>query len=341
MTSDTARRALELLLPPRRRATVAFFGGEPLLEWDLLTEIVELTKRLYDGPGRPGFHLTTNGTLLDASKVAVLDREGFDLIVSLDGPPDLHDRHRVDGRGRGSYERTLDGLRQLRGTRLARRATLRATFGPDDLRLAERLDHHHRLLDEGLCRHITLEPVSLTTGEQSFDSPAVDWNAVAGKYAEAAVFLRDRVRGRRRASFGQLVQMVRRLAYREPAASACNAGNGYASVSPDGTICACHREGDTVIGHLASGGLDEALRAKWLDNRFYLCEACMSCPIRLVCGGPCRADDLGRGGIHTPSEAGCRLRRIAFRWAAWLLSELRPNDIARLTGRRGSTCCGQ
>ena len=340
MTSDTARRALELLLPPRRPVTVAFFGGEPLLAWELLAEVVELTKRLHQGPGAPRFHLTTNGTLLDAPKAAFLDREGFDLIVSLDGPRDIHDRHRRAADGSGSYEAALKGLRLLRGTRLAGRTTLRATFPADELRLAERLDHHHRLLDEGLCRGITIEPASLLEGAGSFDSPGMDWDAVEREYGEAARFLRDRVRGRRRAAFESLVRFVRRLAYREPACDTCHAGNGYASVAPDGTIHACHREGENVIGHLAAGGLDEARRAAWLDNRFYLCAKCMACPIRLVCGGPCRQDGLERGGLHTPAEAGCRLRHIAFRWAAWLLSELSRREIASLTGRRGSSCCG-
>jgi len=341
MSSDTARRALELLLPPHRNVTVAFFGGEPLLEWGLLTEVVELTKRLHQGLGKPSFHVTTNGTLLDADKVAFLDREGFDLIVSLDGPRDLHDANRLGPDGTDSYTTTLEGLQRLRGTRLASRTTLRATYTPDVMALRERLDHHHRLLDQGLCRHMTLEPVNLVGGEKSFDSPSVDWDAVDRGIGDAARFLRDRLRQRRRASFESLATFVRHLAFREPACGVCHAGNGYASVAPDGAIFACHREGPSRIGHLAAGGLDEAARAPWLDNRYYLSAKCNACPIRLVCGGPCRQDAVERGAIHAPAESGCRLRHIQFRWAAWLLSELSRSEIAQLTGRRGSTCCGQ
>jgi radical SAM protein with 4Fe4S-binding SPASM domain len=175
----------------------------------------------------------------------------------------------------------------------------------------------------------------------SFDAPSVDWDAVEHEYAEAARFLRDRARQRRQASFEHLLRFVQRLAAREPACGECSAGNGYACVAPDGTITACHREGGSVIGHLSSGGLDEALRAKWLDSRFYLSAKCLACPIRLVCGGPCRQDGLEHGDLFTPSEAGCRLRRVTFRWAAWLLSELGRTELAPLTGRRGSSCCGR
>ena len=350
MTPDTARRALELLLPAGRPVTIAFFGGEPLLEWDLITEVTEFAKHIYRGPGRPQFHITTNGALMDAEKVAFLDREGFSMIVSLDGPSDMHNNSRPGAKGMDSYEATLRGLKLLRGRRLPTRTTLRATFSAREIKLRERLEHHHRLIDEGLCAHVTLEPVSLTESscralpsdhELSFDAPSVDWRAVEREYEQAARYLRDRIRGRRRASFEQIVRFVRRLAYHQAACSECEAGNGYASVAPDGTIHACHREGPSRIGNLAAGGLDESLRAKWLDNRFYLNAKCLECPIRLVCGGPCRQDGLERGEIHTPPEADCKLRHIWFRWAAWLLSELSRDEVARLTGQRASTCCGQ
>ena len=349
MSSDTARRAIEVLLPAHRSATIAFFGGEPLLEWDLLTEVVEFAKHLYSGPGRPHFEITTNGTQLDAKKVAFLDREGFDLIISLDGPRDVHDRHRRGADGTGSYDATMEGLRLLRGRRLATRTTLRATFTPAEMRLKDRLEHHHRLIDEGLCAHVALEPAieaepdcALTPADAwSFNTPAAAWQAIEEEYEGAARYLADRIRRRRQASFEQVVRFVRRLAYRRPVCSECNAGNGYASVAPDGAIHACHREGRSAIGDLAAGGLDESLRAKWLDNRFYLGVECLDCSIRLVCGGHCRQEALERGDIHAPTAADCNLSHAAFRWAAWLLSELPREGVARLTGQRASTCCGQ
>ncbi|MFW6163733.1 MAG: radical SAM protein [Planctomycetota bacterium] len=349
MSSDTARRAIEVLLPAHRSVTIAFFGGEPLLEWDRLTEVVEFAKQVYSGPGRPHFEVTTNGTLLDPAKVAFLDREGFDLMVSLDGPKDIHDRHRQTASGEGSYDDAIAGLSQLRGRRLATRTTLQGIFTPGAMRLRDRLEHHHQLIDDGLCAHVSLEPVFETDPDcapnpakaWSFSKSAVDWEAVEGEYQQAARYLADRVRKRRRASFEQLVRFVRRLAYRRPVCSECEAGNGYASVAPDGTIYACHREGRSAIGDLAVGGIDESLRAKWLDNRFYLSLDCLDCPIRFVCGGHCRQEALEWGHIHAPTVGDCRFRYIAFRWAAWLLSELSREGVARLVGQRASTCCGQ
>jgi len=339
MTADTARRAIELLLPAHRSATIAFFGGEPLLEWDLLTETVEFARHVYRGPGRPRFEVTTNGTLLDPEKVAFLDREGFDLIVSLDGPRDVHNRSRPARDGTDSYGATMEGLRLLRGRRLATRTTLRATFTASEVRLRERLEHHHHLIDEGLCAYVTLEPASIA--RSGFDSPSMDWNAVETEVEQAARFLAGRIRQRRRASFELLVRFVSRIAYRRPACSECAAGNGYASVAPGGTIHVCHREGLSSIGDLAAGGLDESLRARWLDGRFYLSADCLECPIRLACGGHCRQDALQQGDIRKPAEAGCRLSHVLFRWAAWLLSELPREGVARLTGQGASTCCGQ
>lgn len=335
MTSDTARRALEILMPPHGPATIAFFEGEPLLEWGLLAEAVEFARHVYRGPGRPGFELTTNGTLLDAGKIAFLDREGFELIVSLDGPRELHNRWRPGPAGLDSYEAALEGLRLLKGRRLATRTTLRATFPAQDVQIEARLEHHHRLIDAGLAAHVAIEPAA------PFGLAPGDWPAAEAEYGQAARFLRGRIRQGRRASFDSLVRLVRRLAFRQAACCECEAGNGTASVAPDGSIYACHREGPSLIGNLAAGGLDECLRAKWLDGRFYHSPKCIQCPIRLACGGPCRQDALAQGDMHAPADAGCRLRHIQFRWAAWLLSELAREEATRLAGPKASACCGQ
>jgi uncharacterized protein len=117
MDLDTARRAVELLIQrsgERPELEITFFGGEPLMSFGLIQEVVsycrgrgaELGKRFY-------FQLTTNAVLLDDPKIEFLVAHEFSVMVSLDGPPELNDLHRVDLGGRGTGERALANARKL------------------------------------------------------------------------------------------------------------------------------------------------------------------------------------------------------------------------------------
>lgn len=338
MTMETARRAIAMI-PTKSTLSVGFFGGEPLLAWQLIQEVVayvtDLAKKR--GVGKH-FHVTTNAILLDDEKVRFLDRNGFSLIVSLDGPEDLHNQLRpAKDSSINSQQATLAAVRRLKGTNLARRTTLRSTYTGLGADLVKRLEYLNALVEEGCAGHVSVEPCSLNEtaclklpdGHPLSITPE-HYDALAKEYHAAAEWYVTQIRAGKRPVFHHIMMPLQRVLYALHAASECGAACGYMAVDPSGNLYGCHREGASLIGHIDTG-VDEELRAKWKDNRFYARPDCVACSIKHVCGGGCRLDSLERhGDIHKPDPTGCFFRRRMFTEALWVLCELGPEKMASI-----------
>ena len=127
MTMDTARKAVELL-SPKQPVSVGFFGGEPLLNWNLITGVTAYVKDLTAKRGVDRtLHITTKRPA-DDERIRFLDENGFSLIVSLDGPEEIHNRIARPRSTLNSQQATVANLRKFKVRGLARRTTLRSTF---------------------------------------------------------------------------------------------------------------------------------------------------------------------------------------------------------------------
>jgi uncharacterized protein len=322
MTREVARRALRLLKPPGPWR-VSFFGGEPLLAWDLVREATAFARaRAAELGAEVSFSITTNGTLLDRGRAGFLKREGFSLIVSLDGPRGIHDRERrVRGRdgSRGSFDDVLAGLSAAREAGLGARTTLRATFPLARPALRERLEFLNDLADRGFARAVSVEPAW-----PGRDGPA-PLDALPGEYLDAARWAVARLRSGGRLRFHHLEKALERVLLKAPAGSECGAGFGYLEVAPDGSIHACHKEAGGALGHVDTGVV-ERLRAPWRESRWYGREACPRCWARNVCGGGCRAESAEHeGALARPWPVACAAKRLQVR-AALLVAALAPRD---------------
>ncbi len=173
MTFPMAKRALDDLVDTTKKFSTGFFGGEPMLNWDLIVQVTHYAEELArkhspvcqmcggSGKGkgepicpackglgkvRPGFHITTNGTLFTPERVRFLDEHGYSLIVSIDGRQHSHDAMRPYKDGRGSWERVIKGLEMLKGTHLVESNTLRSTFPANSNEsIADRLEFLNQL----------------------------------------------------------------------------------------------------------------------------------------------------------------------------------------------------
>ena len=122
-------------------------------------------------------------------------------------------------------------------------------------------------------------------------------------------------------TFRHYEKILEKLCWAEHKATECGAAKGYVTVSPDGTIYACHREGDTEVGHLAYG-FDEEARYKWLDNRFYG-KPCIKCWARHICGGGCRYNAIHcNGDIKKPDTVGCFFMKTWIKECLWIMTQL-------------------
>jgi uncharacterized protein len=134
MSPETMRRAVALALAvPTQHLDVSFFGGEPLIRLDFLRETIEHVERTVAELPEPRpslrFILNTNATLIDDAAIELMKDRCFTVFVSLDGPKEVHDRHRLNVVGKGSFDRTLAGIARLREAGIAFQLML--VFGPD------------------------------------------------------------------------------------------------------------------------------------------------------------------------------------------------------------------
>jgi uncharacterized protein len=335
MPLSVARKALHLL-DPGAPVDVAFFGGEPLLAWDLIREILEEARRfssLVGRPsstvGRPKFHITTNALLLDEGKIRFLSGQNCSLLVSLDGPEDIHNAARpARNQAVNSFRGVMAALERTAGTPLNRRIMARATFDAAQPQLLRRLQFLSELDDAGLIHGYSIEPAVLGEGCAERKSAPSDLSDLSEEYHAAAQWFVDRVRAGRSANFFHFRKLVERILYVKHAGTECGAGNGYITVAPDGSIHACHRQG-TPIGHV-DYGIDEEARSAWADNRLYRHQGCMKCWARYLCGGGCRQACLElASSLHGETPERCFIQRTMLKECLWILTQV-PEEMRKL-----------
>jgi len=324
MTLDMVKAGLALVDPTELH--VSFFGGEPILKWDLITQTVDLVK------GRMAkcrFHMTTNGTLLSKEHAQYLRaNQPFSVLVSLDGPRDIHEANRPMAVNQEGHSLTLQALGRLREAGLS--PTVRGTWTKDNFHLTERLRYlHEEIVDRQLACQVALEPID--TGESNCTDPASaasmgfsasDTPLVQAEMREAFAWIRSRVQQGKRVYWKFLNDMTRRILQRACNPSECGAGKGYICVTPDGLLHACHHEAGQPIGTVAAG-FDEAARCQWWENRYYNRLDCPACPVRNLCGGGCRASSLSyTGNIRQPYKSACIFTQIMISETVKLLADL-------------------
>jgi len=330
MRVEVARKAVRLL-DTRTPIDLAFFGGEPLMAWNLIRQVMTEARALAAKRNvRAKFHITSNALLLDEEKVRFLSEQPCSMLVSLDGPEDIHNAARpARDPNRNSFRGTMDALGRARNTPLGRRIMARATFDTADPQLVRRLEFLAGLDDAGLIRGYSIEPAVLGEG-CARRAGGLDRNAVADEYHAAAQWFVGRLHAKKAANFFHFRKLIERILYARHAGSECGAGNGYVTVAPDGTIYACHREAGTQVGHV-DYGFDEEARSAWADNRLYARNGCTRCWARYLCGGGCRQACLELAGdLRAPVAERCFLQQTLLRECFWILTQLSRDEISRV-----------
>jgi len=307
MTLETATASVDFLLAQsagRQAVHITFFGGETLMNFKLLRQVVDYAREQAALQGRGvGFSLTTNATLLTDEIIDFLAGNDIGVTVSMDGPPDLQDKRRVDKRGRGTYRIIEPKLRKLIARHKSRAITARVTL-TDGVTDVVRIYRH--LKDDLGFDEIGFAPVT-TNGDQDY---AIDDRGMDGVLAEfhqlADEWLEYALRGQRHGfsnvseTIGELIQGVNK-------SHPCGAGLGLLGVSPSGDLSPCHRftDADThTLGHVSSG-VDAAKREDFLARGHVSAKyECQTCWARPLCAGGChheafvRYGDTGHANLH-------------------------------------------
>jgi len=286
MPLDRAKSAVERFLLKERveTPTVAFFGGEPLLNFDMIQELVHYYGVQFK------YRITTNGTILTDEILDLFKTYNFQAIVSLDGTKEIHDKDRCN-----SFDKVLDNIKKMKGIV----SCIRATFTPENLQLLDRTRFLHELLDTQYTKSISIEPV--------FDRLDWDFDVLKEEYDKVKVFIVERLLEKRPVSFHNIMVFYDRIKHGKFSFSECGAGRGTVTVTPDETVYACHRLGKTKIGDLYN-----TLETKnWIDTHVTSNNTCLDCDYFTICGGHCRFQGLmANGSLEIPDEIGCKFKKL-------------------------------
>ena len=312
MSREVAERSVELLLAegPRDQAVhLHFFGGEPLLDFELLSDVTEYAERRAREEGRAmTFEVTTNGTRLEPAVIAFLNRHRFAVGVSFDGPPEVQDAARPLAGG-SSYALAAPKLRALlasrAGTDLKTHASVVVTRR--ELDLVRIVEHLEQLGFTKILLTPATEQAGGTSGIREEDLP----RAYAAIDALAREYERRTLAGAPVAETW-FPRLVGRITTGKRLTQFCSGGRDYLGVAADGKVALCYRffeDERFAMGSVQEGitrGVTERILAQPFDQR----TECARCWARHYCGGGCHHDNqTSQGAIERPNPVSCELFR--------------------------------
>ena len=311
MDEATALAAVDALFrdaDPKQDVRITFFGGEPLLNKRVIRSVVNRANTLARERGtKAGFSITTNATLIDDETAQLIASENFGLMVSLDGPREIHDRQCPTRDGGGSFSLAEAGIRTL--MRHCDRVTVRCTMAhpaPDAMELIRFFK------DFGVSR-VVLGTVRNPAFPSECDFTAEDDDAFRRCMEEKIIpwMLAEREAGREPIydPFGEIADFQGEKEHPEKVPPfRCGACHGAMAVGPDGTLYPCHRfmgMDAWSIGRLEDGPDREKCKAFWRKYRECMKGECSKCWAYRVCGGPCPWELARADGTFTMSPRLC------------------------------------
>ena len=310
MSFEVGKRALDFLIEnsgTRRNLEVDFFGGEPLMNWDVVKELVSYARvqeKIHNKNFR--FTLTTNGMLIDDDVIEFSNREMSNVVLSLDGRKDVHDRLRVDYMGRGSYDTIVPKFQEFVKRRGDKNYYMRGTFTHKNVDFTNDIFH---MADLGFTE-LSMEPV-VCSPEDASALTQEDLPILYDQYELLAKEMIKRKKEGRPFTFYHYMLDLKNGPCIYKRISGCGSGTEYMAVTPTGDLYPCHQfVGDTkyLLGNIYDG-----VTNKEVQNEFKLCNAyarpeCNDCWAKLYCSGGCAANSYHASGKITGIyEYGCEL----------------------------------
>lgn len=312
MSLEVGKRALDYLIEQsgtRRNLEVDFFGGEPLMNWEVVKELVAYGRELektHDKNFR--FTITTNGILLNESMYDFINKEMSNVVLSLDGRREVNDRMRSSRNGKGSYDLIVPKFKELADLRNQENYYIRGTYTHYNTDFAEDILHIANL---GF-KEISLEPV-VAPPDADYALRESDLPVLLDQYDKLAVeMLRREKKGNGFTFFHYMIDLtggpciVKRV-------SGCGVGTEYVAVSPEGDLYPCHQfvgEENFKLGNVFTGIDNDAVRDQFRQCNIYAHKECDDCFARFYCSGGCVANAYhSAGSINGVYEFGCELHR--------------------------------
>lgn len=312
MSLETGKRALDFLIEnsgTRRNLEVDFFGGEPLLNWEVCKKLVAYGReqeKKYNKNFR--FTLTTNGLLIDDDVIDFCNREMGNVVLSLDGRKKINDLMRVSRNGAGSYDLIVDKFKKFADSRGQKDYYMRGTYTRNNLDFANDIIH---MADLGF-KELSIEPV-VCSPDEPYALRQEDLPVLKEQYKLLANEMLKRYRNGNGFTFYHYMIdldagpcIVKRV-------SGCGVGTEYMAVTPDGDLYPCHQfVGDESfkLGNIFDGVTHPEITQQFRQCNVYSHKECKDCFAKLYCSGGCAANAYhSTGSVNGIYEFGCELHR--------------------------------
>ncbi len=312
MTFEVGKQALDFLVAnsgTRRNLEVDFFGGEPLMNFDVVKQLVAYARSIEKEKGKNfRFTLTTNGMLVDDDVIDFANRECHNVVLSLDGRKEIHDRYRVDYAGRGSWEQIVPKFQKFVKERGGKGYYMRGTFthaNPDFLKDIQ------TMLDLGF-NELSMEPVVCAPGDPS-ELTQEDLPIVLDQYEKLAELMLERDREGRPFTFYHYMIDLTGGPCIYKRISGCGSGTEYMAVTPWGDLYPCHQfvgEEKFKLGNIWNGVTNKETQCDFANCNVYARPDCRDCWAKLYCSGGCAANAYhSTGSVTGVYKYGCELFR--------------------------------
>ncbi len=312
MSFEVGKKALDFLVANsgnRVNLEVDFFGGEPLMNWEVVKKLVEYGRSIETQHHKKfRFTLTTNGILLNDEIMEFVNREMANVVLSIDGRREVNDRMRPHRGGQGSYEEIVPKFIKAARSRNQMNYYVRGTYTRNNLDFAEDVKH---LADLGF-EQISVEPV-VAGEEETYALRPEDVPALLEEYDKLALeYLKRRKEGKPFNFFHFMIDLkggpcvAKRL-------SGCGSGNEYLAVTPWGDFYPCHQfvgNEEFLMGNVEEGIVRTQIRDRFKNCNVYTKEKCRDCFAKFYCSGGCAANSYQfHGDINDVYDLGCQLQR--------------------------------
>jgi len=310
MSFDVGKRALDFLVEnsgDRRNLEVDFFGGEPLMNWQIVKDLVAYARSIEKDAGKNfRFTLTTNGVLLDDEVTDFCNREMHNVVLSLDGRKEVNDRFRVDVAGNGSYDRIVPNFQRFVAKRGDKSYYMRGTYTHYNTDFTNDLFH---MADLGFTE-LSMEPVVCAPGDPCALTEE-DFPVLCEQYEILAKDMLRRWREGKPITFYHYMVDLKHGPCIYKRVTGCGSGTEYMAVTPWGELFPCHQfVGDPKysLGNIWDGVTNTAVQGEFRACNAYSRPDCKDCWARLYCSGGCAANSYhATGSIGGVYEYGCRL----------------------------------
>ena len=325
MSLDCGKRAIDFLLERSlgiKNLELDFFGGEPLMNFDVVKELVKYGRAREAEYGKHiRFTMTTNGSLLDDESIDFINEHMSNVVLSIDGLRETNDRMRTFEDGSGTYDVILPKFKALVAKRGDKDYYARGTYTHENLHFADDVLH---LVDEGFDQ-VSVEPVVLPAS-----SPLAlreeDMPTIFKEYEKLACEIVKRTREGRPFNFFHFMIDLDAGPCVYKRTRGCGSGSEYVAVTPDGDIYPCHQfveHEKFKIGNIFDGTFDTSCQKCFASHNILTTPDCQKCWAKYFCGGGCAANNYNvNHDIAIPYKVACELEKKRVECALYIKAEL-------------------